>query len=63
MTASRVHEPCGQPMRASSFGKSAPTPAHRLQPIWACDPCASWEPAEGWQGPLPDGWDGERWKS
>ena len=61
-TTNQVHTACGQPMTPSVFDHNNPTPQYRSQPIWACDPCGMWEPREGWDGPLPDGWDGEAWR-
>lgn len=60
MTA-RVHNRCGQPMAPTAFDHNNPTPQYRSQPIWACDDCQAWEPREGWNGPLPTGWDGRAW--
>jgi hypothetical protein len=57
----RIHQPCGKPMTATFFGHDNPTPRYRSQPIWACDRCHKWEPCDSWQGPFPDGWDGQRW--
>lgn len=57
----KTHEACGQEMTPSIFGNQDPTPAFRSQPILLCVRCEAWEPADGWIGPLPDGWNGERW--
>ncbi len=61
MNDTRIHS-CGRPMFATPFGHHDPTPQYRSQPLWACaGPCQAWEPRQGWQGDLPDGWDGEKW--
>lgn len=54
---------CDRPMRDSVMSKHSPVPAHRSRPIWICvaPGCMSWQPRDGWQGPLPEGWDGEHW--
>jgi hypothetical protein len=57
----RIHRPCGQPMTPSRFGGNNPTPQYRRQPIWVCADCSAWEPRDGWDGPLPAGWDGQTW--
>ncbi len=57
----RIHRPCGKPMLESLFGHNDRNPAYRSQPVWLCTPCNAWEPRDGWDGPLPDGWDGRAW--
>ena len=59
--STRTHQYCGKPMTATRFDHLNPTPQYRSQPIWVCDPCAEWEPREGWDGALPDAWNGTRW--
>lgn len=61
-TTDRIHD-CGKPMTASFFGHNNQNPRYRSQPIWVCDADSAWEPRQGWDGPLPDGWDGQRWTS
>ena len=56
----RAHS-CGTPMTATFFGPHDPNPDNRSQPIWVCPPCNAWEPRDGWDGPLPDAWDGQAW--
>jgi hypothetical protein len=60
-TTARIHAACGNPMTPSQFGPHNETRHYRLQPIWLCDPCRAWEPREGWDAPLPAGWDGTAW--
>ena len=61
-STTRIHAACGQPMTRAVFDHHDPKPQNRSQPIWACSGCSAWEPREGWDGPLPDGWDGEAWR-
>ncbi len=60
MSDTRIHS-CGEPMTESVLSNQSPVPRHRSQPIWSCWNCNQWEPRDGWQGALPDGWDGEKW--
>jgi hypothetical protein len=48
-----IHPRCGKPMTRSRFGNNDPAPSRRSQPIWTCVWCSTWEPREGWAGPLP----------
>lgn len=57
----RIHQQCGEPMTPSSFAHNDPTPQYRSQPIWVCGRCSAWEPRDGWDGPLPDAWNGQAW--
>lgn len=61
-TPARIHTACGNPMTPAVFGPHDPKPQYRSQPIWTCGPCGTWEPSEGWGGPLPADWDGIAWK-
>jgi hypothetical protein len=58
MTDTRTHS-CGRQMTATRFDHHNPTPQYRDQPIWLCRD--GWEPREGWDGPLPADWDGQKW--
>ncbi len=62
MTDPRIHQRCGKPMTPGVFGHTDPNLQYRSQPIWQCRPCGAWEPREGWEGPLPEGWDGTAWR-